>query len=225
MLFPVEWLIKYRLATRWTLHHVNLPGSADSSSAFGVSSRGKLRNSKKHDWEFSANHKNMDATQLQSYAAEHRLSCQVAACSIFGLDYLFMDGTCEEHGRFADSQLRYSWWSTQVVLNLSSTTPPLSNCPLFQPPWFWLSKLAGTRSRSKAFHVVERVRARAPCKFIDATLGRSAPQLATTDLLYLAQSHACKPVATCCPEAMVCCLYTSLWGRPVGLGRNLCTSC
>ena len=54
------------------------------------------------------------------------------------------------------------------VLNLFSTTPPLSNCPSFQAPWLQISKLDGTLCRSKTFHVVECVKARAPWKFREA---------------------------------------------------------
>jgi len=65
----------------------------------------------------------------------------------------------------------WSWlvnWRRSVVLSRFSTTPPLSNCPLFQAPWLPISKLDGTLSRWKTFHVVERVRAHNPWKFIDA---------------------------------------------------------
>ena len=57
-----------------------------------------------------------------------------------------------------------------MILNLFSTTPPSSNCPLFQAPW--IKKAVKTsvfigEFNEQTFHLVGCVRARAPCKFID----------------------------------------------------------
>jgi len=73
----------------------------------------------------------------------------------------------------------------QVVLNLFSTTPPLSNCLLFQDPLISNKCIGRNTFPFKHFTCcrLKHARARYLWKFIDASLGRHAP---------LVKNHCCK---------------------------------